>query len=194
MRSRRSRRRARERCRYRGRPGSARKQETACQSTGCLTSSRVARSGRNSVFSHCNAALVDLKHLVNVPDACAQAIFRGFFAAASLKRTSRYCVIVDFIIFRGFFAAASLKRSEALGDRVLGREIFRGFFAAASLKRMIHVKRAWMPANLPRFLCRGLFEAPGSNWMRRVALGYLPRFLCRGLIEATVAAPASTSD
>ena len=59
--------------------------------------------------------------------------FRGFNAAASLKRVARQGSNAVYPYFRGFNAAASLKRRSEGGTLQRIRN-FRGFNAAASLK------------------------------------------------------------
>jgi hypothetical protein len=62
-------------------------------------------------------------------------------------------------IFRGNFAAASLKPLVASSKLEILERIFRGNFAAASLKLESHVGRIALQPNLPRQFCRGLIEA-----------------------------------
>ena len=64
----------------------------------------------------------------------AVGIFRGYYAAASLKLNIPAVCWAHLHIFRGYYAAASLKR-KGLEPQLVDLHIFRGYYAAASLKR-----------------------------------------------------------
>src|SRR6266508_2235967 len=88
-------------------------------------------------------------------------------------------------LFRGFVAAASLKRRRSEPALRPQEILFRGFVAAASLKRGHYVVADHHNAlPLPRLCCRGLIEARGTYLLLNPQRRSLPRLCCRGLIEA----------
>ena len=93
-----------------------------------------------------------------LPFARSTKAFRGFIAAASLKRIFKSEKRLRKTPFRGFIAAASLKLITGR-DLWVGTEAFRGFIAAASLKHWSRIRRREHWGNFPRLHRRGLIEA-----------------------------------
>src|SRR5438477_264663 len=95
-------------------------------------------------------------------------------------------------IFRGYYAAASLKLVCSVTHASSPGQIFRGYYAAASLKRFITQALEPTGNDLPRLLRRGLIEARKSERGSLNCSRNLPRLLRRGLIEAKQSSRSST--
>ena len=114
--------------------------------------------------------------------------FRGFIAAASLKRDALAEDAEQLQRFPRLHCRGLIEASPSPFSSWPCAGHFRGFIAAASLKLVRRRRMCVRRCVFPRLHCRGLIEAVKSR-VRRASMTVFPRLHCRGLIEAGRASP-----